>query len=132
MEIPGLNGMLSDFEALDTQVLGVSVDSKFSHKAWSVGFGGIKYPLLADFHPKGGVAKDYGCWLDEPGHRRPRHRADRQGRQRPVLRVRVSGWLPDARGDPRDGSPAHHLIHTRAHRDDHGRRLLSAAVLFGR
>ena len=67
MEIPGLNGLMSDFETLDTQVLGVSVDSKFSHKAWSVGFGGIKYPLLADFHPKGEVAKAYGVWLDGPG-----------------------------------------------------------------
>ncbi len=67
MEIPGLNSLMSEFEAIDTQVLGVSVDSKFSHKAWANGFGGIKFPLLADFHPKGEVAKAYGLWLDEPG-----------------------------------------------------------------
>jgi len=43
------------------------VDSKFSHKAWAQGFSGINYPLLADFHPKGAVAKAYGLWLDGPG-----------------------------------------------------------------
>ena len=48
-------------------MLGVSVDSKFSHKAWAAGFAGINYPLLADFHPKGDVCKAYGLWLDGPG-----------------------------------------------------------------
>jgi len=62
-----LNALLSEFEACDTQVLGISVDSKFSHRAWANGFGGINYPLLADFHPKGEVAKAYGLWLEGPG-----------------------------------------------------------------
>jgi alkyl hydroperoxide reductase subunit AhpC len=48
-------------------VLGISVDSKFCHKAWADSFGGIDFPLLADFHPKGAVAKSYGLWLDKPG-----------------------------------------------------------------
>ena len=62
-----MQGLKSEFEACDTQVLGISVDSKFCHKAWAEGFGGIEFPLLADFHPKGGVAQSYGLWLDEPG-----------------------------------------------------------------
>ena len=45
----------------------MSVDSKFCHKAWSSGFAGINFPLLADFHPKGEVCKAYGIWLDEAG-----------------------------------------------------------------
>jgi len=45
----------------------MSVDSKFSHKAWAESFGGIKFPLLADFHPKGAAAKEFGLWLDEAG-----------------------------------------------------------------
>jgi alkyl hydroperoxide reductase subunit AhpC len=45
----------------------MSVDSKFCHKGWAEGFSGIDYPLLADFHPKGAVAKEYGLWLDGPG-----------------------------------------------------------------
>jgi alkyl hydroperoxide reductase subunit AhpC len=47
--------------------LGISVDSKFCHKAWGESFGGIDFPLLADFNPKGAVAKSYGLMLDEPG-----------------------------------------------------------------
>ncbi|MCB9915121.1 MAG: redoxin domain-containing protein [Planctomycetes bacterium] len=65
--MPGLNALLERFEACDTQVLGISVDSKYCHKAWSSGFAGIKFPLLADFHPKGAVCKAYGLWLDGPG-----------------------------------------------------------------
>ncbi len=47
--------------------MGISIDSKFCHKAWASGFAGISYPLLADFHPKGDVAKAYGLWLEEAG-----------------------------------------------------------------
>ncbi len=43
------------------------MDSKYCHKAWGNGFGGISFPLLADFHPKGDVAKAYGLWLEEAG-----------------------------------------------------------------
>jgi len=67
MEIPGLNALLEQFDAAETQVLGLSIDSKFSHKGWANGFGGIKFPLLADFHPKGAVGKAYGLWLDDKG-----------------------------------------------------------------
>ncbi len=67
MEIPGLNSLLEEFDVADTQVLGMSVDSKFCHKGWAAGFMGINFPLLADFHPKGAVSKDYGIWLDEAG-----------------------------------------------------------------
>ena len=39
------------FEDLDAQVLGLSVDSVWSHKAYADKMG-IHYPLLADFHPE--------------------------------------------------------------------------------
>ncbi len=45
----------------------MSVDSKFTHKGWAETFGGIKFPLLADFHVKGDVSKKYGLWLDGAG-----------------------------------------------------------------
>ena len=48
-------------------MLGISIDSKFCHKAWAGSFGQIDFPLLADFHPKGGMAKSYGAWLDDKG-----------------------------------------------------------------
>jgi alkyl hydroperoxide reductase subunit AhpC len=45
----------------------MSVDSKFCHKGWAESFGGIRFPLMADFHPKGTVSKLYGLWLDDAG-----------------------------------------------------------------
>ncbi len=45
----------------------MSVDSKFTHKGWAEGFGGIDFPLMADFHVKGDVSKKYGLWLAEAG-----------------------------------------------------------------
>ncbi|HEV3255186.1 MAG TPA: peroxiredoxin [Candidatus Acidoferrales bacterium] len=54
------------FEELDAQVLGVSVDSAWSHKAFAEKMG-IHYPLLADFQPRGAVASKFGVYLEEKG-----------------------------------------------------------------
>lgn len=62
-----MNALLAQFDAAETQVLGLSIDSKHCHKGWAKTFGGIEFPLLADFHPKGEVARSYGLWLDEAG-----------------------------------------------------------------
>lgn len=58
---------LSRFRSAHTQVLGVSVDSIFCHANWAAGMGGISFPLLADFHPKGKAASDYGLYLSDKG-----------------------------------------------------------------
>ena len=55
------------FRAAHTQVLGVSVDSKFSHAGWALSLGGISFPLLADFHQKGALAQACGLYLDGAG-----------------------------------------------------------------
>jgi len=44
---------------MQTQVLGLSVDSVPCLKAWADSMGGITYPLLSDFYPHGAVAKKY-------------------------------------------------------------------------
>ncbi|MFZ0634207.1 MAG: redoxin domain-containing protein [Candidatus Acidiferrales bacterium] len=54
------------FELLDAQVLGLSVDSAWSHKAFAEKMG-IHYPLLADFQPRGAVADKFGVYLSEKG-----------------------------------------------------------------
>jgi peroxiredoxin len=54
------------FETLDAAVLGVSVDSAWSHKAYSEKMG-VKYSLLADFNPRGAMADKYGVYLAEKG-----------------------------------------------------------------
>lgn len=57
---------MKKFEQLDAQVLGLSVDSVWSHKAYADKMG-IHYPLLADFHPRGAVAAKYGIYLEDKG-----------------------------------------------------------------
>jgi len=57
---------MKQFETLDAEVLGVSVDSVWSHKAYAEKMG-IKYSLLADFHPKGAMSMKYGVYLPEKG-----------------------------------------------------------------
>jgi len=56
----------SQFQGLNADVLGISVDSVWAHRAFAEKLG-IKYPLLADFHPKGEVAKKFGLYLEEKG-----------------------------------------------------------------
>ena len=45
----------------------MSVDSIFCHANWGKSLGGISFPLLADFHPKGAMASDYGLYLKDNG-----------------------------------------------------------------
>jgi mycoredoxin-dependent peroxiredoxin len=59
-------GELKQFEKLNAQILGLSVDSVWSHKAWADKMG-IQYPLLADFHPRGAVADKFGVYLGDKG-----------------------------------------------------------------
>jgi len=54
------------FEQLDAQVLGISVDSVWSHKAYAEKMG-IHYPLLADFQPRGAVGDKFGVFMAEKG-----------------------------------------------------------------
>lgn len=54
------------FDTLDAEVLGVSVDSVWSHKAYAEKMG-IKYSLLADFQPRGAMSDKYGVFLADKG-----------------------------------------------------------------
>ena len=54
------------FETLDAEVLGVSVDSVWSHKAFAEKMG-IHYSLLADFHPRGAMSEKYGVYMADKG-----------------------------------------------------------------
>ena len=61
--------ILPDLEAQGAKLYGISVDSAFAHKAFQERLG-ISIPLLADFNPKGEVARAYGVYIDERGHSR--------------------------------------------------------------
>lgn len=62
-EMHAFQAKLAEFEARNTQVIAVSVDSKFSHFAWLTtpvskgGIQGVKYPMVADITKS--IAKDY-------------------------------------------------------------------------
>jgi peroxiredoxin len=55
---------LGELEERGVQVLGISVDGAFCHKAFQKHLS-LTMPLLADFHPKGEVAKAYGIWSED-------------------------------------------------------------------
>jgi peroxiredoxin len=49
------------------ELVGISVDHSFAHKAFQDKLG-IDMPLLADFEPKGEVARAYGAYIEQTGH----------------------------------------------------------------
>ena len=58
--------LFPDFEGSDAQVLGISIDSAWALAAFKKELG-LGYPLLADFHPKGEVAREYGVFNEKHG-----------------------------------------------------------------
>jgi peroxiredoxin (alkyl hydroperoxide reductase subunit C) len=62
-ELHAFQERLADFESRNVQVLGCSIDSKFSHFAWLTtprnkgGIEGVKYPILSDIQRT--IARDY-------------------------------------------------------------------------
>ncbi len=68
-EIIAFDKHLEEFEKRNCQVIGVSVDSEYSHWAWKNtpvdkgGIGNVRYPLVADI--KKSISRDYGVLLDD-------------------------------------------------------------------
>lgn len=58
--MPSYEEQISEFEGLNTQVLGVSTDNVPTNEAWMRSLNGLSYPLLSDFYPQGFVALKYG------------------------------------------------------------------------
>ena len=58
--------VLGQFEERGAKLLGISVDGAFCHRAFRTHVN-LDIPLLADFHPKGEVARSYGVWSDKYG-----------------------------------------------------------------
>ncbi len=91
--MPAFEARLKDFEAAQTQVMGISTDSIYSHEAWAKSLGGISYPLLADIHRE--TVKTYGVWWPElNANYRATYLVDKQGTVRFVERY-GKGELPD-------------------------------------
>jgi peroxiredoxin (alkyl hydroperoxide reductase subunit C) len=67
-EIIAFDAAIAKFQKKNTQVLGCSVDSHFTHLAWKNtprkqgGLGSIQYPLVSDLNKQ--ISRDYGVLLD--------------------------------------------------------------------
>ena len=91
--MPAFDRRISDFEAANTQVLGISTDSPFSHDNWEKSVGISRYPLLSDIHRT--VARDYGVfWPEWNANVRATFIVDPEGKIRFVERY-GRGELPD-------------------------------------
>jgi len=55
---------LDEFDQLNADPVGISVDNVWTVRAWAENRG-ITFPLLCDFHPKGAVADLYGVMRDD-------------------------------------------------------------------
>src|SRR5580692_1258987 len=60
------NEMLSEFQELGAEILGISVDGSWCHTAFSQNRK-LHFPLLADFEPKGAVARLHGVYRASDG-----------------------------------------------------------------
>jgi peroxiredoxin len=58
--------VIGEIEARDASLVGISVDGAFCHHAFREHLN-LTIPLLADFHPKGEVARAYGAYLEDYG-----------------------------------------------------------------
>jgi peroxiredoxin (alkyl hydroperoxide reductase subunit C) len=93
-EIIAFNKKLDEFKARDTQLIGVSVDSQFSHFAWKNtepkkgGIGNIQFPLVADLSKN--ISRDYGVLLDDAVALRGLFLIDKEG----IVRHAVVNDLP--------------------------------------
>ncbi|GAV70792.1 AhpC-TSA domain-containing protein/1-cysPrx_C domain-containing protein [Cephalotus follicularis] len=70
-EITAFSDRHPEFEKLNTEILGVSIDSVFSHLAWvqtdrkSGGLGDLKYPLISDVTKS--ISKSFGVLIPDQG-----------------------------------------------------------------
>ena len=60
------NEVLPEFQKFGAELLGISVDSPWSHKAYTEARN-LHFRLLSDFEPKGAVAKQYGAYRSANG-----------------------------------------------------------------
>jgi peroxiredoxin len=58
--------LMPEFERFNAAVLGISVDGAWCHLAYRK-HNNIAFPLLADFEPKGAVARQYGAYRHQDG-----------------------------------------------------------------
>ena len=93
-EILAFNRVVEGFQEKDCEVVGISVDSHFSHLAWKNtpvdrgGIGNVQFPLVADLDKS--ISADYGVLLDAGIALRGLYLIDKEG----IVRHQVVNDLP--------------------------------------
>jgi peroxiredoxin (alkyl hydroperoxide reductase subunit C) len=93
-EIIAFDKKIEEFRKRNCEVIGVSIDSKFSHFAWKQtprqkgGIGNVQFPIVADITKS--IARDYGVLLNEAVALRGLFLIDKEG----VVRHAVVNDLP--------------------------------------
>jgi alkyl hydroperoxide reductase subunit AhpC len=91
--MPAFDRRIRDFEAANTQVLGISTDSPFSHENWAKAVEIKNYPLLSDTHRT--TAKAYGIyWPDWNANTRATFIIDKDGKVR-FVETYAKGEVPE-------------------------------------
>lgn len=85
----------TELEKRDTVVMVISADSMYCNEALSRSLGGLPFPMLADFLPRGAVSREWDSWSGDREH--PRNVTtliDKQGIVRNV-EYHQKGGVPD-------------------------------------
>lgn len=115
-EILAFNTAFEEFEKHNCQLIGISVDSHYSHLAWKKtavkdgGIGNIQYPLVADLDKS--ISLNYGVLLKEGVALRGLFLIDREG----IIRHQVINDLPLGRSV----NEALRLLHALQFTEQHG------------
>ena len=116
-ELHAFQERLDLFKRLNTEVIGISIDSKFSHHAWlntpknEGGIQGVVYPLVSDIKKE--IAKDYDVLVNEAGVAlRGTFLIDKEG----IVRHQVVNDLPLGR----NVDEAIRMVHALQHYEQHG------------
>ncbi len=64
-EIQGFDEKVGEFEKVNAQILGASVDSVYSHLDWMKDLGQLRFPLLSDLTKR--ISRDYGILKEDQG-----------------------------------------------------------------
>ena len=64
-EVTAFSKRIDQFKELNVQVVGASIDSKFTHLAWTDRIGAINYPMLSDITKS--ISREYGVLIEEEG-----------------------------------------------------------------
>lgn len=91
LQLPGLQEQLNTFRSLNTEVLGISIDSRHSHKAFAQHLG-LQFPLLSDFNKE--VTQTYNVLREGGFAERALFVVDMQGVVRYAF-VHPIGEVPD-------------------------------------